>query len=191
MASALSTASARGFTLSNPHRVSMSPSRSGGSSSRTTPARTGRLVAARAQDKLCKDMVNEKKDVSGLDGTAKVTFLGANGQEFTLDCPLVRCLPPSHCDWRLFGGTCLRLQHGRTANTHAWASTEFLRPLPNAFGISRFLFSLMHPQGTYMLDAGIKEGLELPYSCRGGICGYEAHCHAPIGVSRHHDPPHQ
>jgi hypothetical protein len=34
-------------------------------------------------------MVNEKKNVSGLVGSVKVTFLGANGQEFTLDNPLV------------------------------------------------------------------------------------------------------
>ena len=31
--------------------------------------------------------------------------------------------------------------------------------------------ALYGTQDTYMLDAGIKEGLELPYSCRGGICG--------------------
>jgi len=77
------------------------------------PAKRGAAVVARAQDKLCKDMVNQKKDVSGLEGTVKVTFLGKGGQEFTLDCPL----------------------------------------------------------DTYMLDAGIAAGLELPYSCRGGICG--------------------
>lgn len=54
------------------------------------PAKRGAAVVARAQDKLCKDMVNQKKDVSGLEGTVKVTFLGKGGQEFTLDCPLVR-----------------------------------------------------------------------------------------------------
>ena len=49
----------------------------------------GSRLVVRAEDKLCKDMVNEKKDVSGLEGSVKVTFLGANGQEYTLDCPLV------------------------------------------------------------------------------------------------------
>jgi ferredoxin len=27
------------------------------------------------------------------------------------------------------------------------------------------------PQDTYILDAGLDAGLELPFTCRGGICG--------------------
>lgn len=76
------------------------------SSAANTPARTCSPVGSRAragrlsalpnwpfgsqqQDKLCKDMVNERKDLTGVEGSAKVTFLGAKGQEFTVDNPLV------------------------------------------------------------------------------------------------------
>ena len=31
-------------------------------------------------------------------------------------------------------------------------------------------------QDTYILDAGLDAGVELPYTCRGGICG----CGAPL-----------
>lgn len=29
----------------------------------------------------------------------------------------------------------------------------------------------MYMQDTYMLDSGLDAGLELPFTCRGGICG--------------------
>ena len=35
---------------------------------------------------------------------------------------------------------------------------------------------LARKQDTYILDAGLDNGIELPYTCRGGICGCAERC---------------
>eukprot|EP00891_Asterochloris_glomerata_P005317 jgi/Astpho2/5317/Aster-05871 len=62
---------------------------------------------------MCKDMVNTRTQRTASEGTATITFLGAEGQEMSVNCP----------------------------------------------------------KDQYILDAGLDSGLELPYTCRGGICG--------------------
>ena len=37
--------------------------------------------------------------------------------------------------------------------------------------LSLLHFSSLHLQSDYILDAGLAAGLELPYTCRSGICG--------------------
>ncbi len=54
---------------------------------------TGVRVFA-AQEAFCKDKVNTVKEVVKVEGTATVSFLGAGGQEITIDCPKVRASPP-------------------------------------------------------------------------------------------------
>jgi hypothetical protein len=55
--------------------------------------KTGTRVFA-AQEAFCKDKVNTVKEVVNVEGTARVSFLGAGGQEITIDCPKVRIDPP-------------------------------------------------------------------------------------------------
>ncbi|KAK9802992.1 hypothetical protein WJX73_006003 [Symbiochloris irregularis] len=65
-------------------------------------------------DQMCRDVVNKKRESSGESGeTVTVSFLGAGGQELSVQCP----------------------------------------------------------KDSYVLDAGLDAGMDLPYTCRGGICG--------------------
>ena len=43
-----------------------------------------------AQDAMCKDKVNSVKAPVRVEGSSAVSFLGAGGQEITIQCPKVR-----------------------------------------------------------------------------------------------------
>lgn len=77
------------------------------------------------------------------EGVARVSFLGAGGHEIQIDCPKV-------------GAT-----YTPFAKTHFLVNTSCLLTLPWA------------EQDTYILEAGLQNDVELPYTCRGGICGYD------------------
>lgn len=70
------------------------------------------ITTASFQQKDCRDMVNERKQVE-ISGSVIVTFQGAEGSSVAVECP----------------------------------------------------------KDTYILDAGLNADLELPFTCRGGICG--------------------
>eukprot|EP00211_Chloroparvula_japonica_P008289 CAMPEP_0119130278 /NCGR_PEP_ID=MMETSP1310-20130426/7678_1 /TAXON_ID=464262 /ORGANISM="Genus nov. species nov., Strain RCC2339" /LENGTH=174 /DNA_ID=CAMNT_0007120771 /DNA_START=1 /DNA_END=522 /DNA_ORIENTATION=+ len=73
--------------------------------------------SARAESGMCRDVIDLDRragpGAGGSGGTVRVTFLGAEDQSVTIECP----------------------------------------------------------KDEYLLDAAIEQGLELPFSCRGGICG--------------------
>ena len=77
------------------------------------------------------------------EGVARVSFLGAGGHEIQIDCPKV-------------GAT-----YTPFAKTHFLVNTSCLLTVPWA------------EQDTYILEAGLQNDVELPYTCRGGICGYD------------------
>ena len=115
------TASAR--TSAPPPPRASSSSSSSSALARCARIRGGRVarravVAVRAgseSDKLSRNVIDldKRKIGPGVGKPVKVTFVGAGGQEVTVDCP----------------------------------------------------------EDQYILDAGIDAGLELPFTCRGGICG--------------------
>ena len=65
------------------------------------PSRRGRGHCTRvyAADAMCKDMVNTRTQRTASEGTATITFLGAEGQEMSVNCPKVSFLLPDglHC----------------------------------------------------------------------------------------------
>lgn len=75
--------------------------------------RRHRSVIVRADEGFCRDKVSSPAGSVTVDGTSKITFLGAGGQSVTVECS----------------------------------------------------------KSSYILDAGLEAGLELPFTCRGGICG--------------------
>lgn len=105
--------------------------------------RRGRHTSCRtfaAQDAFCKDKVNSSKAPVHVEGTSTVSFLGAGGQEISIECPKV-------------GGQSLALK----GTLHNAESAQLCGVCP--------------VQDTYILEAGLNNDVELPYTCRGGICG--------------------
>lgn len=76
-----------------------------------------------------------------VEGSATVTFLGAGGQSISVDCPKVLC-------------SSFEALLSLLCPAPAWPKT--------------CCWAL---QDSYILDAGLDAGVELPYTCRGGICG--------------------
>jgi hypothetical protein len=74
-------------------------------------------------------------------GTAIVTFMGAEGSSVAVEVPKVG------------------VKHNTVCNT--WHRLVVCTASDSSPGV----------QDAYILDAGLDAGLELPYTCRGGICG--------------------
>ena len=110
-----------------------------------------------AADAFCKDKVNVTKKVS-VEGSATVTFLGAGGQSISVQCPKVS-LPRSTVSQRV----------------PLCSSSVKQQTLERGLCCSPPDTHCHTAQDTYILDAGLDAGVELPYTCRGGICG----CGAP------------
>lgn len=125
-------------------------------------ARRGGLVV-RADVGFCRDKISEPKDMKGLiDGTSTIVFLGANGEEIPVECPKVgpRCRFP-HC---LARRRCVACQApgGMPASLCFWCKP---------WCASQSVPACVPRQGEYILNAGLEAGLELPFTCKGGICG--------------------
>ena len=72
----------------------------------------GHCTSVYAADAMCKDMVNTRTQRTASEGTATITFLGAEGQEMSVDCSKVcfLLLDRLHCIAR-------RPQTSRTSKT--------------------------------------------------------------------------
>lgn len=67
--------------------------------------------------------------------------------------------------------------------THVMESNFLVDALGMKVGVQQYVFPTLrlsniswvkaaeNVQDSYILDAGLDAGLELPYTCRGGICG--------------------
>jgi ferredoxin len=105
--------------------------------------RTASLVVRAEEPGFCRDKVAFGTQVA-VEGESKIVFLGAGGSKHELMAKKVINTNPS---------TLIKLSFP----THCAPSTP-LTPPPQL-------------QDTYILDSGLDAGLELPFTCRGGICG--------------------
>jgi hypothetical protein len=133
--------------------------------------------AARAADKMCRDAVSTPKTESTATGTAVVTFLGAGGKAVEVECAKV-----GHGEG-IGGARGVRRREGgggteagtRRARWRGRAGAQACAPAQAATPVSNpRLPRQPRPspsQSAYILDAGLAAGLELPYTCRAGICG--------------------
>ena len=59
--------------------------------------------------------------------------------------------------------------HLHSADLNGSLASRIDRKVVNVSAVSHM--GPCHMQDSYILDAGLDAGLELPYTCRGGICG--------------------
>ena len=119
---------------------------------------------------------------------ATVTFLGAGNQSMEVHCPSVSAARPAFpsCCMHVHGrpqSSCLSIQvqpvwslspaaaaaRAAPATLHTQTNKLWSRSL--SFHCPVNSTSIVSVQDSYILDAGLDAGLELPYTCRGGICG--------------------
>lgn len=167
-------------------------------SSTTAGPRTAAAANARRgppparADKMCRDVVSTPKPKSDATGEAVVAFLGAAGAREDVTCAKVRGRKKNNRRRKGVGGR-LRLvllwlarpragqarcesqrnvgegqKRGERGKRRIFGSALPAQPDPPFFPYP----TPFHPhQNTYILDAGLDAGLELPYTCRAGICG--------------------
>jgi hypothetical protein len=127
-----------------------------------------RALVCRADEGFCRDKVTLSTEFGkvAVDGESTVVFLGAGGQSQEVACRKVRAT-----GWRTPGGgggsagvpPRPARRNAHTMQLHAAAQGH------SALSEHRGLYLWL--QDSYILDAGMAAGLELPFTCRGGICG--------------------
>ena len=127
-----------------------------------------RPVRAGKADAMCKDLVNApRSSLDAQEGVAMVSFLGAGGKEITVECPKVIDSTLHKLKLLLLRGMpCLQ---DLLSLIEAW-EIEHMSLMFNFCWKHSDLKDLAQDQ--YILDAGLDAGVELPYTCRGGICGW-------------------
>ena len=75
---------------------------------------------------MCKDMVNTRKERLAAEGTATVTFLGAEGQEMSIECPKVMAAtaePHGHPGDTVLVLTVQLSVAAQPVKAHSWSQT--------------------------------------------------------------------
>jgi hypothetical protein len=133
---------------------------------RNTRRRCRVVVAAAADEALCRDKVSAPKDLRGESRTTcVVNFKGADGRVLPVEMPEVRC-----------GGVCCYHVADVASTPSVYASFFTLAPYLAALALKVTCPRLCvvprrHPQDMYILNAAEGAGIDLPATCRGGICG--------------------
>ena len=126
------------------------------------------VVVAAADEALCRDKVSAPKDLRGESGTTcVVNFKGADGRVLPVEMPEVCvCVEGVASTWQTPRRVYCRLA---SALAHICGNTH-VTSVPGSVCPRR------HPQDMYILNAAEKAGIDLPATCRGGICGRVSSC---------------